>query len=533
MKNLALVSIAIIINIATYAQEIVTNGEISDVIVYLQGASITTKSKTQIPEGVSTVVITKQPQSIEPQSIQVSGKGNFTILGVQFRTNYLEKQQQEKQVLELSEKRKLIDNTLKLVTEEINVYKTETQLLEKNMEIKGANAVLVTSELEKTANFYRSRLLDIKKKIIEAQNKQTDLQTQLKDIDKQLFEIKAKAEQYIGEIVVTVSSKTQQTIQLESNYYVNDAGWVPQYDIRVKDVQSPVALTYKASIYQNTGISWKNIQVRLSTGNPTLSGNVPILSPWILQREIEIVRAGYSYAPKAMALYEESLGNDVTSAVVEKAKKTTATVNNKLTTIEFAIQELISLQSGEKEAIVTIQEYAIPASYTYVSIPKLNKSAFLLVYIKGYEGYSLLSGNANIFFEGSFVGQSYFETENTQDSLQISLGRDKGIQIERNRIQDFSEKKMMGQKRKQLFSYEIIVRNTKLITVPIIIQDQIPISGQQEINVSSVSHPEGTLDSKTGTVTWKFNLDKSITKKLQISYMVEYPKDWKIEGLSR
>ncbi|HRS19769.1 MAG TPA: mucoidy inhibitor MuiA family protein, partial [Bacteroidales bacterium] len=287
MKNLALVSIAIIINIATYAQEIVTNGEISDVIVYLQGASITTKSKTQIPEGVSTVVITKQPQSIEPQSIQVSGKGNFTILGVQFRTNYLEKQQQEKQVLELSEKRKLIDNTLKLATEEINVYKTETQLLEKNMEIKGANAVLVTSELEKTANFYRSRLLDIKKKIIEAQNKQTDLQTQLKDIDKQLYEIKAKAEQYIGEIVVTVSSKTQQTIQLESNYYVNDAGWVPQYDIRVKDVQSPVALTYKASIYQNTGISWKNIQVRLSTGNPTLSGNVAILSPWILQREQE------------------------------------------------------------------------------------------------------------------------------------------------------------------------------------------------------------------------------------------------------
>ncbi|HON51753.1 MAG TPA: DUF4139 domain-containing protein, partial [Bacteroidales bacterium] len=65
------------------------------------------------------------------------------------------------------------------------------------------------------------------------------------------------------------------------------------------------------------------------------------------------------------------------------------------------------------------------------------------------------------------------------------------------------------------------------------IQDQIPISGQQEINVSSVLHPEGTLDSKTGTVTWKFNLDKSITKKLQISYMVEYPKDWKIEGLSR
>ncbi|HPM13351.1 MAG TPA: DUF4139 domain-containing protein, partial [Bacteroidales bacterium] len=176
---------------------------------------------------------------------------------------------------------------------------------------------------------------------------------------------------------------------------------------------------------------------------------------------------------------------------------------------------------------------AIPAAYSYIAIPKLDKDAFLMAYIKGYEAYNFLSGNANLYFEGAFVGQSYFDTEQTQDSLAVSLGRDKGIQIERKRVDEYSDKKFIGQKRKQQFTYDILVRNAKSVAVPIIIQDQIPLSSQQDIAVESISHPEGLLDAKTGLVTWKFTLDKATTKKLQISFTVEYPKDLNVEGLGR
>lgn len=539
MKKLLIVFLSSISSLVIFANEITTTATVTNVTVYLQGASITAKSQLQIPEGVSTIVVSKQSEFIDANSLQVSGKGNFTILGVQFRRNFIEKQEQQKRITELTDKRKQLDNTQKTIADEISVYKTETQLLEKNMELKGPDAVLSVLELEKAANFYRTRLLDIKKKMLDAQNKQTDVQKQIQDVDKQLRELQSQAEAYTGEIVVTVSSKSQQSIQLECNYYVTEAGWYPVYDIRVKDVVSPVAITYKAAVYQNTGVAWNNVAVRLSTGNPTMGGTLPYLSPWMLQKQQEIVIRGYaSPSQNVMMKSEEVMYDDEISAVVvqekkSKARKTEASVDNKLTTIEFVINEPLTLTSNDKEAQVTIQDYAIAATYSYISIPKLDKDAFLMAYIKGYEGYNFLSGNANLYFEGSFVGQSYFQTEQTEDSLQLSLGRDKGIQVDRKRVDNYTEKKMLGQKRKLQYTYDISVRNTKPVSVPIIIQDQIPLSTQQEITVSNILHPEAVLDAKTGTVTWKFNLDKASTKKLQLSFMVEYPKDWKIEGLVR
>ncbi|OQA96746.1 MAG: hypothetical protein BWY22_01619 [Bacteroidetes bacterium ADurb.Bin217] len=541
MKKIIALCFATIVTYTIYASEITTTAKVTDVTVYLQGASITAKSQVQIPEGVSTVIISKQSEYIYANSAQVSGKGNFTILGVQFRRNYIDKFSQEKNIADLTEKRKQLDYTKKSLDDEIQVYKTETLLLEKNMELKGTNTSISILELEKAANFYRTRLLDIKKKQLDAQNKLTDVQKQIQDADKQLRELQNKGQEVTGEILVTVSSKVQQSIQLECNYYVAEAGWQPIYDIRVKDVASPVAITYKATVYQNTGVSWSNVAVRLSTGNPTMGGTAPVLTPWILRgyKPQAVMKVGYAASAPRIAepvVDDYAFDNEVAleaKSIKSVVKKTKAVVDNKLTTIEFAINEPLSLVSNDKEALVTIQEYAIPAAYSYIAIPKLDKDAFLMAYIKGYEAYNFLSGNANLYFEGAFVGQSYFDTEQTQDSLAVSLGRDKGIQIERKRVDEYSDKKFIGQKRKQQFTYDILVRNAKSVAVPIIIQDQIPLSSQQDIAVESISHPEGLLDAKTGLVTWKFTLDKATTKKLQISFTVEYPKDLNVEGLGR
>lgn len=541
MKKIIALCFATIVTFTIVASEITTTAKVTDVTVYLQGASITAKSQMQIPEGVSTVIISKQSEYIDANSVQVSGKGSFTILGVQFRRNYIDKFSQEKNIADLTEKRKQLDYTKKSLDDEIQVYKTETLLLEKNMELKGTNTSISILELEKAANFYRTRLLDIKKKQLDAQNKLTDVQKQIQDVDKQLRELQNKGQEVTGEILVTVSSKVQQSIQLECNYYVAEAGWQPIYDIRVKDVASPVAITYKATVYQNTGVSWSNVAVRLSTGNPTMGGTAPVLTPWILRgyKPQAVMKVGYAASAPRIAepvVDDYAFDNEVAleaKSIKSVVKKTKAVVDNKLTTIEFAINEPLSLVSNDKEALVTIQEYAIPAAYSYIAIPKLDKDAFLMAYIKGYEAYNFLSGNANLYFEGAFVGQSYFDTEQTQDSLAVSLGRDKGIQIERKRVDEYSDKKFIGQKRKQQFTYDILVRNAKSVAVPIIIQDQIPLSSQQDIAVESISHTEGLLDAKTGLVTWKFTLDKATTKKLQISFTVEYPKDLNVEGLGR
>ena len=124
MKKIIALCFATIVTLTMVASEITTTAKVTDVTVYLQGASITAKSQVQIPEGVSTVIISKQSEYIYANSVQVSGKGNFTILGVQFRRNYIDKFSQEKNIADLTEKRKQLDYTKKSLDDEIHVYKT-------------------------------------------------------------------------------------------------------------------------------------------------------------------------------------------------------------------------------------------------------------------------------------------------------------------------------------------------------------------------------------------------------------------------
>ncbi|RZK30463.1 MAG: mucoidy inhibitor MuiA family protein, partial [Hymenobacter sp.] len=81
---------------------------------------------------------------------------------------------------------------------------------------------------------------------------------------------------------VTVTNKTAKNATLEIDYVVSNAGWYPVYDLRAKDSKSPVQLNYKAQVYQNTGIDWSNVKLKLSTSNPSLGGTKPVLSSWFL-----------------------------------------------------------------------------------------------------------------------------------------------------------------------------------------------------------------------------------------------------------
>lgn len=536
MKKCISFIIAIVFAQFIFAADIITDSKITNVTVYLQGATINTSSTVQLPEGVSQITISKQTQFVDANSLQVSGKGVFIILGVQFQINYIEKQEQTKHVKELQSMKKSYQLQIKQLNDEIVVYKTEEKLLDKNMELKGQNNGLAVLELEKAANFYRTRLLDLKKKQFEIAQKLVDLETILLSIEYQLQELQNSANEPTGEIIVTVSSKEAQTVQLLATYFIPNAGWVPYYDIRVKDVSNPVNVTYKATITQNSGVAWNNVKVTLSTGNPTLGGTAPELYKWVLYRE-NVVTSGYKkskamYAAPVVADYaeEDKAMSEVAirgvGSISKEASYNYAVESQKLTTAEFAIEEPISLQSNGKSAYVTIKEHTIPAEYKYKCVPKLDNDAFLIAKITGYEAFNFITGNANLYFEGAYVGESYLNLDNAEDTLQLSLGRDKGIVIERKRVDEFSAKKVLGGKRKELQTWEISVKNNKQMPINIDVQDHVPVSGQSDIEVTDVTYTGATIDKETSIVTWNMNIDKNTSKKVQISYQITYPKDW-------
>ena len=217
---------------------------------------------------------------------------------------------------------------------------------------------------------------------------------------------------------------------LNVNYLVNGASWSPKYDIRATGINQPVELTYKANVYQNSGENWENVKLKLSTNNPNKSKVKPVLPVWYLNYytpRYANTRATKSIAGMAVTeneKYKETadeygyMEDQLTSA---QTSAFYATMNENLTNIEFDLSIPYTIPSDGQNHLVAVKNEKLDAKYQYYMVPKLDKDAFLVADIKGFEELSLLPAKANIYFEGTFVGKTMLNPNVMGDSLAITL----------------------------------------------------------------------------------------------------------------
>lgn len=198
------------------------------------------------------------------------------------------------------------------------------------------------------------------------------------------------------------------------------------------------------------------------------------------------------------------------------------------TTTVYKIDDKYTLETDGKTTTIGIKQFDVPALYDYLAAPKIDPSAFLTAKIINWQDYDLQSGEASLYFEGTYLGKTYIDLSSTLDTLSLSLGKDNGIKVSRKLVKEFSTKRFIGSNRTDTRQYEISLRNTKRVAVNITVTDQFPISTTKEINVDDVKAPEAQIDKDTGIATWAITLAPGQEKKLSISFSVKYPKDKKV-----
>jgi uncharacterized protein (TIGR02231 family) len=173
---------------------------------------------------------------------------------------------------------------------------------------------------------------------------------------------------------------------------------------------------------------------------------------------------------------------------------------------------------------VDLKTYQIPATYRYTSIPKLDKEAFLVAEVTDWNQYNLLEGESNLYFEEGFVGRSILDASSLKDTLELSMGRDKSLVIQREKVAEYSKKRNLGASVTESRGYEITVKNNKNLPITLVVKDQIPVSVNSAITVTEESLSGGTLDPQTGIVIWELLLPAGGQQKLSLRYEVKYPK---------
>jgi len=202
----------------------------------------------------------------------------------------------------------------------------------------------------------------------------------------------------------------------------------------------------------------------------------------------------------------------------------TAQVENQ-TTVDFEINTPYTVKSDNQNYTVDMETYQLPADYQYFSVPKIDRDAFLIANIVGWEKYNLLEGEANLFFEGTYVGKTLMDIRYASDTLQISLGRDKQVSVNREKVKDYTDKQFIGNKKEETRAYKISVKNNKSQKINMVILDQVPVSANDEIQVDVQSKSKAKLNEKTGEVKWEFELEPSKNREFDLKYSVKYPKN--------
>lgn len=214
---------------------------------------------------------------------------------------------------------------------------------------------------------------------------------------------------------------------------------------------------------------------------------------------------------------------------VSKAKKETQAVEvnavEKQTNVVFDIKNPYTILSDGKQFAVEIGDYDFKADYEYYSAPKISEEAFLTAKINGFGEANLISGEANIFFEGTYLGKTLLDVQNSSDTLTLSLGVDKNVVIKREKLKDFNERQFIGSSQKDSRSFIIDIKNRKSQAINLIIEDQIPISVTSDITVEKQEISKARYDEINGKLTWQLVLQPNEQQKLALKYQVKYPKN--------
>jgi hypothetical protein len=586
---------------------------IKEVTVFQSNAQVTREKSVDLISGETVLKFINLSPFIDAKSIQVKANGAVTVLNVNHQQNFIDKLEKQKELVTLESKLGELNTKIELENTMLEILKEELSFLKENKNIGGKNESLTVTNFRETATYYSSRLTSLKLKEIERNQTLVKLTQEKNDIENQINTFTSKKEYPNGEILVKVAAKNNSKVTFEISYVVGNAGWFPSYDIRAKNVNEPIELVYKANVKQDTKVDWKDVKLKLSTANPTVSGVAPELKPYFLDYNIAppiyslesnsvsgIVTDGsnplpgtsvivkgttigtttdfegkysisipngarelaYSYlgfSSKTVNIYgnvmnvqlqEEANNLDEVVVIGYGTTKRKKSINQMLegtvtgvqirgaasleipmeqvenqTSVDFEIKIPYTINSDNKSYAVDITNYDLKADYQYYSVPKINKSAFLIANITDWEKYNLLAGEANIFFENTFVGKSLLDVRNAKDTLQISLGVDKNIQIEREKITDFASKKFIGSKKEELRDWKITIKNNKNQAVNMLVFDQIPVSVNDEIKVEILSISNAIHKLESGELKWYFNLKAKESKTFEVKYVVKYPKN--------
>lgn len=572
-----------VLHFATPTDTTRLTANLESVTVYQAGAVLEHKMNAPIKKGDQTIVITGLSNELEEASVKLSLPKSVSIKSVRFLKETLK--EASPNPLQL----KKIEDSLAYTAIMSRVIREQLDILKENKPLSGQQ--VTTAELNLWMNLHRSKLLDLELELAYWKARGTYWSDKKTTLLEEAKEGEGAIKKGLGKLIFSIDANEATTQQLTLSYFTKLASWVPSYEVKANGTDSALLLHYQARLFQSSGFDWKNVKLSISTAMGLSFNQAPTPHPWMLsyykpKQDITgalsgrvagvAISSGYALPGNsteiklrgistfnssnpplyvvdgvvvssidhlnpsqvvkvdvlkdnaASSIYGSRAANGAVLITTAGSKLVNGVWEQSAVAAVFHLNGNSSVLSDQDEQQFKLEELSLPVNYKYTAVPYESLETYLVASVTDFNSYNLLPGLASLVFDGTYMGKTPLNNFIVNDSLNLSLGADPTIVIEKKMIKEHSSTSFIGNSKKRTITYEYQIKNNKNKAIQLELNDRIPVSVIDEIQVEAIQVSNADYDKESGLLKWNLNLAAGTSVTVRISYMVKDPKNQQV-----
>lgn len=527
-------------------QEVIIDSQPTRINIYPNTGMIIRETEVELGEGFHKIVFDNILETFDERTINAELKG-ISEDAISIRNVSIEKVLLEVEpsieIRQLKEEIVQLEKEIRLLISKKDTLKDKKGFLDsiiyyfQNQDISSDYIIQMPAveQFERIYDFLDEKLKSNYEEELNYDLEIESLQEKIVFLEKQLQQIIDR--QIDTKVIVTI----ELDVYKKSNPHIlisylvdNEISWRPAYDIRANINENSITIFTYALINQSTGTNWEDVYISLSTARPTVSGIMPTVEPWFLkpfqleQRDSKMVQTPImeEYALEAVSgdsMYEKNI----------------VPVEHKGTSVTYNIPHKISVLSGNRQEKMLISEEELTGNFQYKAYPKESPFVYYNVSLKNNMDIPLLPGEANLFLEGGYVGNSSIDYIPTGEDFEVSLGIAENVRIQRKLIRKYVDETLIASipssKIATKYEYKIVLENYQDSESLCQIFENIPIPADDriQVNIEDISlEPDiKDWDDKKGVWMWEVLLQPKEKIEINIGYTVIHPRDLQVIDL--
>jgi uncharacterized protein (TIGR02231 family) len=533
----SLVAVAVFAVAAAQAADLDAISTVDAVTVYPDGASVTRVIALDLPAGDNTLVAKDFPLTLDPSSLRVEGEAGakLTIGAIDTRPPRaappLDLPELDKRIEALKDQRADLGGAIDAATARRKFAERFAKTSPAGLGEKGEARPIAE---------WRAAFTAVAEEVADADTAIRDAERKQRDIDREIARLESdRAIKPPGKLEVRIDLATAAATKatLRVTYAVRNARWTPLYDARLdtgaKDRKPALELVRRAEITQTTGEDWSNVTLAVSTVRTARGGSVPELNSLIVQYPQPphpLGAAAFSDVAKPRSM-DMAMPSAAPALVAQRADEQQAAVEVGGFQVTFRIPGRVSVGAAEGAKSLRVATATIAPDLSVRSAPVRDPTAFLEASFVQSEDAPLLPGRVAIYRDGMFVGRGRMAAAGKDETIRLGFGADDQVRIERSVVKrnEGSAGLIVTTSKTDERAFKTSVRNGHDFPIRIAIEDQLPVSENEEIQVemlpSSTPPTASNLRDRRGVLEWAFEAKPGEVRDIAFAWRVRWPKD--------